>query len=158
VHRAKIAFTMSFQAPWRPHQVSNTIGENSTPFRPHESALSRFFCSTLSLRNIAALPRRGLPVAGFGWTMVKSTERSRLPPHAFIPGDVHLAVMRDPGYGKDLAEKGLSARVPFSEAGFLHDTVGSPNMFYGPLTRGHGPPAQSAGSKVTPRCHFTNVE
>jgi len=46
-------------------QVSNTIGEKSTPIRPQESALSRFFCSPLSFRNVAALPRRGRPVAEF---------------------------------------------------------------------------------------------
>jgi len=57
--------------------------------------------------------------------MVRSTARSRLPSHAFskmsarrrpIPGDVHLAVMRNLGLGKDLTEKGLSAKVPISEA------------------------------------------
>jgi len=83
VHRAKIVFTTSFPTPWRPPQVSNTIGEKSTPIRPHKSALYRFFCSPLSLRNVAALPRRGWLVAGLGWTMVRSTVRSRLPSHAF---------------------------------------------------------------------------
>jgi len=45
VHRAKKAFTTSFPAPWRPPKVSNTIEEKSTPFRPDEAALYRFFCS-----------------------------------------------------------------------------------------------------------------
>jgi len=36
-----------------------------------------------------------------------------------VPGDVHLAVMRDAGLGKDLAEKGLSAKVPLPEARLL---------------------------------------
>jgi len=63
--------------------VSNTIGEKSTPIRPHDSALSRHFCSPLSLKKVAALPRKGLPAIGFGWTMVRSTARSRLPSHAF---------------------------------------------------------------------------
>lgn len=31
----------------------------------------------------AALPRRGLPVTGFGWTMIKFTARFRLPSYAF---------------------------------------------------------------------------
>jgi len=38
VHLAKIAFTTSSPAPWRPPQVSNTIEKKSTPIRPHESA------------------------------------------------------------------------------------------------------------------------
>jgi len=77
VHLAKIAFTTSYPAMWRPPRVSSTIGEKSTPIRPHESALSRFFCSPLSLRNVAALPRRGRPVAGFGWTMVRTSAGRR---------------------------------------------------------------------------------
>jgi len=63
--------------------VSNTIGEKSTPIRPQESALSRHFCSPLSFSKVAALPRKGLPVTGFGWTIVRSPARSRLPSHAF---------------------------------------------------------------------------
>jgi len=39
-----------------PPYVSNTIGEKSTPVRPHDSALSRHFCSPLSFRKVAALP------------------------------------------------------------------------------------------------------
>jgi len=82
VHLEKIAFTMSFPAPWRPPRLSDTTGEKSTPIRPHDSALSRFFCSILCLRNVAALPRRGRPVAGLGWKMVRSTSRSRPQSHA----------------------------------------------------------------------------
>jgi len=33
-----------------------------------------------------------------------------------ISSDVHFAVMRDPGLGKDLAEERLSAKVPIPEA------------------------------------------
>jgi len=83
VHRVNIAFTTFFPAPWRPRQVSNTIGEKSNPIRQQESALSRHFCSPLSFKMEAALPRKGLPVTGFGWTIVRCTARSRLPSHAF---------------------------------------------------------------------------
>jgi len=83
VYRVNIAFTTFFQAPWRPPHVSNTIGERSTPIRPQESALSRYFNSSLSFKKVAALPLKGLPVTGFGWTIVRSTARSRLPFQAF---------------------------------------------------------------------------
>jgi len=43
----------------------------------------RHFCSPLSFKKEAAPPRKGLPVTGFGWTIVSSTARSRLPSHAF---------------------------------------------------------------------------
>jgi len=46
--------------------VSKTMGDKSTPIPQHESALSRFFCSSLSLRNVAALPRSGRPVQDSG--------------------------------------------------------------------------------------------
>jgi len=83
--------------------VSNTIEENSPAIRLHESALSRFFCSPLSPMNVAGLPRWGRLAAGFGWTMVRSSARSSLQKTvgwaSAIPGDVHLAVMRNPGLG-----------------------------------------------------------
>jgi len=36
-----------------------------------------------------------------------------------VPGDVHLAVMRVPSFGKDLADNELSAKVPIPEARLL---------------------------------------
>jgi len=63
--------------------VGEDMGEKSTPIRPQESALYRHFCSPLYFRKVAALPRRGLPVTDFGWTIVRSTARSHLPSHAF---------------------------------------------------------------------------
>jgi len=63
--------------------VLNTVGEKSTSIRPQDSALSRHFCSPLSFKKVAGLPRKGLPVTGFGWTIVRSTARSRLPYYGF---------------------------------------------------------------------------
>jgi len=65
-----------------PH-VSNTMGEKSTPIRPQGLALSRHFCSPLSFRKVAALPRRGPPATGSGSTIFNFTMRSRLPSHTF---------------------------------------------------------------------------
>jgi len=67
-----------------------------------------------------------------------------------ISSDIHLAVMRDSGLSKDLAEERMSA--PKSD--FLNDTEWSPKMSTGHPHRGHGLPAQSASSRGTPRCHF----
>jgi len=77
VHRVNIAFTPLFPAPLSPSNVSNTIVEKSTPIRPQESALYRHFCSPLSFAKVAALPRKGSPVTGFGWIIVRSTARSQ---------------------------------------------------------------------------------
>lgn len=52
-------------APRRLPHVSNSIGARSTPICPHESPLSRRFCSPKSCRKVAVLPRRGLSWAGF---------------------------------------------------------------------------------------------
>jgi len=105
VHRANTAFTTSFPVQWRPRHVSNTIGEKSTPIRPHDSALSRHFCSPLSVRKVAALPRSGLPVTGFRWTIVSSTARSRPPVPSillteFQPGGLRFRRCPPRGHGE----------------------------------------------------------
>jgi len=65
-------------APWVKH--------NRGEVHPHSAtgvgALPDL-CSPMSFRKVAALPRRGRPVAGFVGTMVRSTARSRLPSNAF---------------------------------------------------------------------------
>jgi len=82
VRRADIAFATTFPSPCGTPQLSNTMGEKSMPIRTQESALSRHFCSSLCFEKVAGLPRRSLPATGFGWTIVRSTARSRLPSHA----------------------------------------------------------------------------
>jgi len=57
-------------------------GRSPPPFGHRVGALPDFLFP-LSFRKVAAMPRRGRPVAGFGWNMVRSTARSRLPSHAF---------------------------------------------------------------------------
>jgi len=106
--------------------MSNTIGEKSTPIRPHESALSQFFCSPLPLEERSEAAAQGSAGGRIG--VDNGQVHREVPPPvprlqqdvrswaSAVPGDVHLAGMQDPGLGKDLAEKRLSAKVPIPEA------------------------------------------
>jgi len=157
VHRVNIAFTLLFPAPLSPSNVSNTIVEKSTPIRPQESALYRHFCSPLSFAKVAALPRKGSPVTGFGWIIVRSTARSQSAGRIPFPA---MSTSRSRGtldwvriWQKTFVCRGAypQIRISYMTAWLSKTSTGRPH-------RGHGLHAQSAVSKGTPRCHLSSVE
>jgi len=140
--------------------VSNTIGEKSIPSAWH-------FCFPLSFRKVTARPPKGLPVTGFGWTIVRSTARFRLPSHAFnrmSAGRLPFQAMstsrswRTRDWVRTWQKKDCVPRCLSQNPNFFHDMAWSPKTYTFPPHRGHGLPAQSAGSKGTPRCHLSSVE
>jgi len=147
-------------------QVSNTMGEKSTPIQPQELALSRHFRSSLYFMKVATMPRRCLPPTGFGWTIVRSTAWSRLPSSAFSKMSAGrrpfpaMSTSRSCGTRDWVRTWQNHFGVPrclSPNPDFIHDTACSPKTSTGPPHRGHGLPAQSAFIKGTPRCHLSSM-
>jgi len=167
LHRANIAFATTFPAPWRPHtgvehhggevHANPPAGVGALPtnlfpyvFQEGGGAASQGptgdrILGGLSSGPLQAPASRPTPSAGCPWA-------------ASVSGDVHLAVMRNSGLGEDLQKKGCVPRCLSPNPDFLHDTAWSQKMSTCPPHRGHGLPAQSAGSKGTHRCHLSSLQ
>jgi len=158
VHRANFAFTTSFPTPWRPPPfVKHHCGE----VKPHSSAPIRDFPAFLLpfvLQEGSGAAMQGLPVTGFGWTIVRFTARSRLQSHAFNRRSAGMRLFlamssrswRTRDWVSVRQKKVCLPRYLSPDPDFLHDTAWSPKTSTGPSHREHGLPAQSAGSKGTP--------
>jgi len=100
-HWPNIAVSTTFPAPWKPPQVSNTMGEKSTPIRPQESALSLHFSPLVVQEGGCATPPG--PTSDRVWVEYHQVHCVVPPPDpslqqdvrlaASVSGDVHLAVM-----------------------------------------------------------------
>jgi len=130
VHRANIALAATFPVPWSPPppQVSNTMGEKSTPIRPEGFGAFPTLLLPLVFKEGGGAAPQGSPG---DWVRVDNGQVHReVPPPipclqqdvrwaASVSGDVHLAVTRDSGLSKDRAEKGLCSKVPIPESRLL---------------------------------------
>jgi len=129
VHRVNIAFTTSLPEPWRPPPpcVENHWGD----VNPHPAAGIRAFQAFLFpffLQEVGGAAAQG---PDGDWVRLENCQfhrefpspsprlRQNVSSAASVSGDVQLAVMRNSGLDKDLAEEGLCAEVHIPKSRIL---------------------------------------